>query len=338
MTGLIHPRETGFRARLCLYALVLGMAAGMAFAQQRSPEAANTNPKHFNFKVIASAAGLVSLNHDDARAAIKTWFELMAKQSGLFADSSVDVLNTHEIRERLESHSTELLILTTADFLDLENTHLIVPVLVNTLASQTTPAYSYVILVNPSSTARTIEDLRGKNVLTSSRSAWNVAGMWLEVLLAREKLGRAASFFASVQATEKSQGCILPLFFGKVDACVVGEPDLNLAKEMNPQLGRLREVARSRPMIEGVIATPVEPTPGRKELIDAILGLNTDPRGRQVLELFKTERVVRIQPGDLDSARELYTDYRRLEPALAVSAKDSRPAEKGPAASQPAGR
>jgi phosphonate transport system substrate-binding protein len=244
----------------------------------------------------------------------------------------------HEIRERLENHSTELLILTTTDYLELESTHLAVPVLVNTLASQAGSAYSYLLLVNPSSTATTVEDLRGKNVVTSSRSRWNVSGMWLEVLLAKGNLGRASSFFSSFKTTEKSQECVLPLFFGKVDACVVGEPDLNLAKEMNPQLGRLRVLARSRPMVEGVLATPVEPTPGRKELIDAILGLNLDPRGRQVLQLFRTERVVRIQPGDLDSARELFADYRRLQATSPISPRNPGAVEKSPAALQAEGR
>jgi hypothetical protein len=93
---------------------------------------------------------------------------------------------------------------------------------------------------------------------------------------------------------------------------VVDEVNLNLAKEMNPQLGQLRVLARSRPMIESVMATPVEPHPFRKELLDAVVSLHEDPRGRQLLMVFKTERVVPLQPGDLDSARELWRDYYRL--------------------------
>jgi len=43
-----------------------------------------------------------------------------------------------------------------------------------------------------------------------------------------------------------------------------------------------------------------------------MLSLHQDPRGRQLLMVFKTDRLVRLQPGDLDAARELWKDYSRL--------------------------
>jgi hypothetical protein len=105
----------------------------------------------------------------------------------------------------------------------------------------------------------------------------------------------------------------------------VDEVNFNMAKEMNPQLGQPRVLARSRPMIGSVIATSVEPFPGRIDVIDAILALHTDPHGYQLLQLFKTERVVRIQPGDLDSARALYSEYHRLPASASISPKGSAP-------------
>jgi hypothetical protein len=43
-----------------------------------------------------------------------------------------------------------------------------------------------------------------------------------------------------------------------------------------------------------------------------MLSLHQDPRGRQLLMVFKTDHLVRIQPGDLDAVRELWRDYGRL--------------------------
>ena len=172
--------------------------------------------------------------------------------------------------------------------------------------------YSYVLLVNPASRATTLAGLLGKTILVYSRGGGeaSVTGIaWLDVTLAKAKLGRAGSFFASVKMTDKAQTCILPLFFGTADACIVDEVNLDLAKEMNPQLAKLQVLARSRPMLESVISTPLETQPYHKELIDAMLSLHESPRGRQMLMVFKTDRLVRIQPGDLDSARELWRDY-----------------------------
>jgi phosphonate transport system substrate-binding protein len=135
---------------------------------------------------------------------------------------------------------------------------------------------------------------------------------WLEVLLGKERLGRAASFFAAVKVADKPQACILPLFFGSVDACVVDEISLNLAKEMNPQVGKLKVLARSGPLIEGLIAMPAQQFPYLKELLDSMLSLHQTPRGRQLLTVFRTDRLVPVQPGDLDSARDLWRDNSRL--------------------------
>jgi ABC-type phosphate/phosphonate transport system substrate-binding protein len=131
-------------------------------------------------------------------------------------------------------------------------------------------------------------------------------------MLGKERLGRAAAFFASLKVTDKSQGCILPVFFGTVDACVVDEVNLELAKEMNPQLARLKVLVRSRPIIENIIAIPIEPSPYLQQWKEAMLTAQQDPRGRQTLMVFKTDRVVPVQPADLDSARELWKDYFRL--------------------------
>jgi phosphonate transport system substrate-binding protein len=206
----------------------------------------------------------------------------------------------------------DLLVLDAAEYLELETSHLIVPVLTHARSLHDKALYSYVLLVAPSSAATTIASLRGKNILAASRSGSNTGAAWLDVLLGKEKLGRAAAFFTSIKVPDKAQACILPLFFGSVDACVVDDANLDLAKEMNPQLAKLRVLARSRPVIESVIAMPAEPIPYQKELIDAMLSLHEEPRGRQLLTIFKTDRLVPLLPGDLDSARELWRDYDRL--------------------------
>jgi phosphonate transport system substrate-binding protein len=212
----------------------------------------------------------------------------------------------------LQNHTADLLVLDVAEYLELEGSRLTVPVLTHARGEQGGALYSYVLLGNPASATTTIASLRGKNILVSSRNASNTGLAWIDVVLGKEKLGRASSFFASIKISDKPQACILPLFFGTVDACVVDEVNLDLAKELNPQLGQLRVLARSRPMIEGLIAMPAEPYPYQKELMDAMLSLHEDPRGRQLLTVFKTDRLLRIQPGDLDAGRELWRDYYRL--------------------------
>jgi phosphonate transport system substrate-binding protein len=268
---------------------------------------------HARLRGVASSRVFGNVNHDDARAALKVWFAAAGQQNGYVLDTAVDIVNSAaEMKERLESHSVDLLMMGMLDYVELEGSNLAAPVLTDARSAQGAAPYSYVLVANPSSGATSLAGLRGKKLLVYGRGAGDTAVAWVEVLLGKEKLGRAASFFASVQMPVKPQSCILPVFFGTADACVVDEVNLNLAREINPQLGQLRVIARSRPMIESVIAVPADTASRQKGLIEDILSLDRDSRGRQLLMVFKTERMVRIQPGDLDAGRELWRDYFRL--------------------------
>ncbi|MFN0172248.1 MAG: phosphate/phosphite/phosphonate ABC transporter substrate-binding protein [Bryobacteraceae bacterium] len=275
---------------------------------------------------IASSRMFTTVNRNDAVAAIKVGFELTGKERGFLLDARVDIVDgVAEMKQRLESRSVDILILDFIDYLQLEGARLIVPDLVGNRNDGAGPRYSYLLLVGASSTAGTIADLRGKNLNYFSRSESNTGLAWIEVTLGKLKLGRASSFFATAKNTTKPQACVLPLFFGTVDACVVDEINLELLKEMNPQLGKLRVLARSTPVIDSVIATPVPPQPYREELLDAIRALHQSPRGRQVLMVFKTGRVVRISPGDIEAARALWVEYRRVAGSLPPSTPSLAP-------------
>jgi ABC-type phosphate/phosphonate transport system substrate-binding protein len=294
----------------CLAALL----CAPALARQTAAGAAKDTGglRHARLRGVTSGKVFSNVNRNDARAALKVWYDMVARERGYVLESTVDILDSlAEIRERLRRHSVDLVTLGARDYLELESSNLIVPVLTDARTAGGA-RYSYVLLVNRSSGATSAAGLRGKNILISARGSGETGTAWLEVLLGKEKLPRAAAFFTSVTAAAKPQACILPVFFGTADACVVDEVNLNLAKEMNPQLGQLRVLARSRPLVESVIALPAEPNPYQKELIDSMLSLHQDPRGRQLLMVFKTDHLVRIQPGDLDAVRELWRDYGRL--------------------------
>ena len=325
---------------LCRLALVLAVAIGAALAQRGTPVGAAGGEtgalRQARLYGIASSKTFSNVNRDDARAALKVWFNIVARQRGFVLDTRMDIVDgVAEIRERLQNHSADLVMLGVPDYLELESSRLLVPVLTHARNAQGGGLYSYVLVARNSSAATSIAGLRGKNILAFLRNGVNTGIAWIDVLLGKEKLGRAASFFASIKVPAKAQACVLPVFFGTADACVVDEVNLDLAKEMNPQLGQLKVLARSRPMVESVIATPAEEGPYRKDLIDSILSLHEDARGRQLLMVFKTERVVRLQPGDLDSARELWREYYRLpgasplRPPGPTAAAESSPPERG---------
>lgn len=303
----------GIAALLIWFSLPIGKAWAQKDTSAQTMSSEGGGMRRARLYGIATSSIFDGVNPNDARVAMKVWFDIIGQQKGYILQSKIDIVDSlTEIRQRFEKHSVDLALLGITDYLELESSGLLMPFGTEARNAQGEELYSFVLLVNSSSSANTIASLRGKTILVGVRGSAKTGAAWLDILLSAEKLGRAASFFASVRASDKPQACILPLFFGTVDACVVDEVSLNLAKEMNPQLGRLKVLARSRPIIESVLAFPAEASPYQKEMIDGILTLHQDPRGRQLLMVFKTDRIVRVQLAALDSVRQLWSDYNKL--------------------------
>jgi ABC-type phosphate/phosphonate transport system substrate-binding protein len=311
--GLRNRQLATLRPALGLFvALGIASAQSEGSAQGTNTTAGGLRPTRLHAMVRNSM--FAALHRNDAVAAIKSWFELTGKERGFALDSRVDVAyGAAAVERRLKEGSVDILILDVVDCLRLEGRGLVVPELVGHSSSGMGPRYSYVLLVGQSSSAKALSDLRGKSLHHFWRTGSNTGLAWLEVTMARGRLGRASYFFTTTKQAKQPQECVLPLFFGKVDACL---------REMNPQLETLQVVARATSLIECLIAMPVAPHPYRQELLDAILALHSSPRGRQLLMVFKTGRLVRIAPGDLDAARAVWTEYRALAGASPGSAAE----------------
>ena len=155
---------------------------------------------------VVSSRMFTTVNRNDAVASFRAWFEIVGRERGFLLDSTVDILDSvAEMKQRLENHSVDLLTLDFVDFLQLESLGLVVPEVVGNRTDEGGAQYSFVLLVNPSSTARTIEDLRGTNLSYYSGTASNTGLAWLEVVLDKQDLGRVSTFFATAKSTVSSR-------------------------------------------------------------------------------------------------------------------------------------
>lgn len=327
--------------RAIALSLLFALAPVSARSQSAPPADGAAEPggsRYAQLYAVASARMLTSVNRNDATAAIKAWFGMVGKERGFALDSKIDVLSgSAEMLPRLRQGNVHILILDVADYLRLEPAGLIEPVLVGNRGEKSGPRSSFVLLTGAGATGDGLSGLRGKSLSYYSRGESNVGLMWLDLTLDEQRLGRASVFFASARRAEKPQECVLGVFFGKVDACLVDETNFELLKEMNPQLAQLRPLGKSMPLVEMVIAIPVVQHPYRQELLQAALELHQSARGKQILMVFKTSRLVRATRADFDAARALLSAYSRLkgDPLQPSAAQPNRALGAGPAASPP---
>lgn len=121
--------------------------------------------------------------------------------------------------------------------------------------------------------------------------------------------------FKKMPREKKSHQAILKLFFKQVDVVSVYENFYTITGELNPQIFEKTQVIER---IEGILQSAcyfhknVDPV-FREQVIAEVIKLNTYARGQQYLEIFKTDKAVRVTPAELDRTRQLYNNYQRLK-------------------------
>jgi ABC-type phosphate/phosphonate transport system substrate-binding protein len=120
--------------------------------------------------------------------------------------------------------------------------------------------------------------------------------------------------FREMPREKKSHQVILKLFFGQADVVCVYDNFYQITTELNPQiLSKTQIIAHIDGILQGAgfFHKKVDPV-FRERVIAEATKLNTSARGRQFLEIFKTDKALRVSPAELAMTMQLYSDYQRL--------------------------
>lgn len=120
--------------------------------------------------------------------------------------------------------------------------------------------------------------------------------------------------FKLIKREKIAHQLILMLFFGKADVTCVYQNAYETAVEMNPQLKqKLTILSQTENVPQGMgLFHKNTPKVFSDKIIAETLELHNRPRGRQLLELFKSEQAVHSDVGNLAAVIELYRSHQRL--------------------------
>lgn len=113
---------------------------------------------------------------------------------------------------------------------------------------------------------------------------------------------------------KKSHQVIHKLFFGQIDVACVYDTFYQTTAELNPQIfDRLQIIEHIDGIVQsaGFFNKNVD-SAFRESVINAVIKLNTYPRGLQFLEVFKTEKAIRVNLSELDKTKSLFQEYQRI--------------------------
>lgn len=256
-------------------------------------------------RVLFTSDVFTAVNRNDALASAKVWIKTVGRSRGLNLHVAVDAYNSIEdLRASARQQLADLFIVSSMHYLDLgEDNASLDPVFVPQKGEFILEEY---LLLTSQDRGFSLHDLRGKKILYLKASGTNLSRSWLTALLEETGLGPLERFSPSAMSSEKASSAILPVFFGTADACVVDASSFEVMNELNPQIGQVLEVCRrSPPFLETIVCVHREYSRHRAVLIDGLANLHKEPAGKQILLVFRIDRLVPYTGTIMDSLRRL---------------------------------
>ncbi len=286
----------------------------LAIASAADSQTGSTPRSNGHLNVVCSTSLFHGVDPAELITSSKVWLQNLAKYTGWTVNPKIELTNTVELmRKRVDEGEIDLVVSSTLEYLAIARSKSLIPMMTMMSGSGEKGKLKYLLLVSRSSSFTRIEDLKGKSLSAYSRSDSHLSRMWMEVLLEERHLSPSEQFFQSYTNASKPSVACLPLFFGKTDACLIDDASWEVLKDLNPQVGgKLRMLAESPAFVENLVSIHVNQREHKGEMTRAMMELQNNPEGRQILLFFKSQRSAMIDRQDLDSVVELQSKYLKL--------------------------
>jgi phosphonate transport system substrate-binding protein len=255
------------------------------------------------------------VNETDAKAAFKVFAARMGEKRGYAITPEVHIFDdVVGLQAHLKREPLDLVVIDTWDYLALAPIDNL-PVAFAAI-EQGAIQEEFLVLVRKDSGLNGLTDLAGKHVTVLRSSNANTVRHWFQTEITALGHGAPGSFLGRLEIKEHLSQAVLPVFFGKADACALDRRGFETIVELNPQIGRtLRVLVRSEPYLDTLLCVRLdgwERGGMRQDLLDAMLDLPDDPAGRQIMTLFRFNGMVPFEERYLSSMRALRKRHDQL--------------------------
>lgn len=163
------------------------------------------------------------------------------------------------------------------------------------------------LIVRASDGIRQFGDLRGKKVLHLSND--RLSSVFLENQC-RQHAGAACADLFQVNQEKRNNLAIHKVFFGQADAALVSLSALHAANELNPQIRQRMRILlewKTSALSYGLMSARTDISL-RDRTVKSAMQATTTVRGKQLLELFKTDFMDRVDVQDLKPYWQLHRE------------------------------
>ncbi|MDP2363381.1 MAG: PhnD/SsuA/transferrin family substrate-binding protein [Ignavibacteria bacterium] len=255
---------------------------------------------------------------EDAEAAFKILTDSFVKglkqKKGLNFDFTGKMYkNVSSLIEELNSKKINYFYVSFIDYFKINNKGEYIPFLKGS-RDGTDKFTNYILITNSGNQENQILNLHNTKISIPNSDDINMGIYWIKTKL-REELGEKEFKTIDFQQAQQNESKLtLSVFFGKTDYALVTLHTYNLIAELNPSIkSKIQILAQSKPLATGIFAYRKGEEPETvKAVRDVALEIHQDLQGKQILNLFKSERLFEIFPADLKESEIIINKYNQF--------------------------
>ncbi len=272
-----------------------------------------------SYEIGFSKKAFLNFSIQDGKAAAKVLAQKIFENQAPNYEANITVFENLQLLKSLVSNDKlHLVTLTSPDYYvvkdQLELTPFCVPVFFGDQFSK------LILVVKKGNGINNLKSLKNKKIIVFANTDIDnsFALMWIDNILMKEFNETSKTYFSEIKLSSKTSEVVLPVFFDKYDACIITEGLFDVQSELNPQIKTKLDLIRESDKF--IIALVCFTKKGNKiandEVVDAFLNLHKTQQGKQLLSVFRADKIIPYKEEYLMSVEKIIDENKKLKKQL----------------------
>ena len=249
---------------------------------------------------------------DTIRDRLEQWLRKVSGSNSLDEVSATVESNHRKWSSAVQSGEYDLHGLYSYQYLELEDDRIMRPALATTDTHGITS--TFLLITRRQDQLTSIDSLRDKKILVDTGGFGELPMIWLATKLASATEPENVPDFADVVAVQNPIRALLPVYFGKADACVITRSAFKDANSLNSELiTKLHSITNSKPLLVSLVAFRKDfPNVEAAKIVSLAVKGSTQTEFANLFEQLGRKGLVKIDDSALLTVRALHQNYRQI--------------------------
>ncbi len=283
-------------------------------------ESAEKEPEKEYFRFGFSVTLFPGIDKNDAKIATDFWLgTILSKMPSKPIPQSTLFDSIDELAEAVRKHQLDGCYLASIDYVMIKDKVDLIPILTSSMEKKITDQYA--LLVRKDGNIKDISQIKGKELIIDVGGKGDFGYVWLDTLLMKRGLPEVGRYCSSIREVTRVYDAVLPLVLNDAEVCMASLDAFGNLVELYPRIGDLIEqLAVSPEFLRTLVCIRSDYNPDNTRiLIETACSLHEGAIGKQVLMLFKRDKLVQFEPASIMGMINLVNEYRKLKEQSAGS-------------------